>query len=113
WRISGDILMCPFGRGRALEIAFASCLLMLILTGTRSANAQRSASLNGTVKDTSGAVVPAADITLTNTGTGVAQTKVSSGSGLYSFLEIPPGNYTLQASKNGLRQYCSLCSLCA
>jgi Carboxypeptidase regulatory-like domain/TonB dependent receptor len=101
WRSSGDIVMYPFSRARALEIAFASCLLMLMVAGTRSANAQRSASLNGTVKDTSGAVVPDAEITLTNTGTGVAQTKVSSGSGLYSFLEIPPGNYTLQASKNG------------
>src|SRR6185312_4583150 len=52
-------------------------------------------------KDASGAVVPDANITLTNTDTGVAQTKVSSGVGLYSFLNIPPGHYTLQASRSG------------
>lgn len=77
------------------------CVLVLALVSAKPARGQNSASLNGTVKDASGAVVPGAQITLTSTDTGVVQVKVSSGIGLYSFLNIPPGRYTLQASATG------------
>lgn len=86
---------------RVFSVTLAWCALMLTLICAIPANAQNSASLNGTVKDASGAVIPGVAITLTNTDTGVAQTKMSNGIGLYFFLNIPPGHYTLQASGSG------------
>jgi hypothetical protein len=67
-----------------------------------AARAQRStASINGTVKDSTGAVVPGATVTLTNTATNVVQTAVSNATGDYVILNILPGQYTLKASKEG------------
>ncbi|PYV02933.1 MAG: hypothetical protein DMG26_10355, partial [Acidobacteria bacterium] len=66
--------------------------------------AQRSAaSINGTVKDATGAVVPQATVVLTNMATTVAQTAVTNGTGDYVVLNILPGKYTLKASKEGFQ----------
>jgi len=73
------------------------CLLLPVST-----RAQRStASINGTVKDTTGAVMPEATVILTNTGTGLTQTATTNGAGDYIILNILPGKYTLKASKQG------------
>src|SRR5439155_9241263 len=80
----------------------ASMGLCTILPGT--AMAQRSAaSINGTVKDATGAVVPQATVVLTNTATTVTQTAVTNGTGDYVVLNILPGRYTLKASKEGFQ----------
>jgi len=60
-----------------------------------------SASINGTVTDTSGAVVPEAVVLLRNTDTGVETRTLTNAQGVYILLSILPGNYTLEASKPG------------
>ena len=60
-----------------------------------------AAALNGTVRDASGAVVPGAKITLTNTGTGFKQVTESNSTGNYSLVNISPGNYIVVISKEG------------
>jgi outer membrane receptor protein involved in Fe transport len=68
----------------------------------RSATAQENAAnLNGVVKDSSGAVIANATIKLTNLNTGVAQTKESNSAGLYSFVNVVPGRYSLEARSEG------------
>jgi hypothetical protein len=67
-----------------------------------AAHAQLStAHINGTVRDATGGIVPEARITLRSTETGVERTTVSNNAGNYSFVGIPPGNYTLAASRSG------------
>jgi len=64
--------------------------------------AQRStASINGTVKDSTGSVVPGATVVLTNTATNVTQTAVTNATGDYVMLNVLPGRYTLKAAKEG------------
>jgi hypothetical protein len=58
----------------------------------------------GTVKDSSGAVVPDAQVTLTNTETGFSQTTKTSGVGSYIFTPIKIGTYTVQATKAGFEK---------
>src|SRR5215472_4324336 len=66
------------------------------------ARAQTStASITGTVRDTGGAVIPAAAILLRNIATGVERRTASNEIGNYAYLNIPPGDYTLEASKSG------------
>ena len=60
-----------------------------------------SASLNGVVKDPQGAVVPNATIVLTNTGTAIKNTSVTNQDGAYTFVNLTPGEYTLEASAPG------------
>ncbi len=72
------------------------------LSGTAAAQTgTAAAALNGTVRDPSGAVVPDATITLTNTGTGFKQATKSNSTGNYTLVNISPGNYTATVSKEG------------
>ena len=79
------------------------CGLFLLLSLV-SANAQFRASVQGTVTDSTGALVPDATVTLTNKETGAKQTTQSSGDGLYRFSGLPPGNYSLVVEKSGFKK---------
>jgi hypothetical protein len=66
-----------------------------------SAQAQVQGVVEGVVTDVSGAVVPGADLTLTNDGTLVEQHEKSLANGDYRFGLVPPGNYTLTTKAQG------------
>jgi hypothetical protein len=81
-------------------LAFAALLL-----ASSAHAAEVTASLLGTVRDASGAVVPGATVSLTNIQTNVTQ-KVQSGTdGNYSFALIPVGQYRLTVERAGFRKY--------
>jgi hypothetical protein len=65
------------------------------------AYAQFSSSIEGTVTDTSGALVPNATITLSNPATGTSLTAKSSSSGHYQFPALPSSDFTLVVSAPG------------
>jgi hypothetical protein len=65
-----------------------------------SAFAQQ-ATIVGTVTDSSGAVVPNANITITNTSTGQARKLTSNEVGQYVAEALPIGNYELKAQATG------------
>src|SRR5437016_5574021 len=58
-----------------------------------------AASINGTARDGSGAVIPSAAVLLRNTETGVETRTTTNEQGVYAILSILPGNYTLEAAK--------------
>ena len=58
-------------------------------------------SVVGTVRDSSGAVVPGATVTLTSTATGIAVTKTSGSDGGYEFFTVRPGVYLVTSEKSG------------
>ena len=60
-----------------------------------------AASINGTARDASGAVVPSSTVLLRNTETGVETRTTTNEQGVYVILHILPGSYTLEASKEG------------
>ena len=65
----------------------------------------QTSQLNGSVSDPSGASVAAANITLTDSATGLQRTTTSNATGLYQFLDVPPGNYRLEANAKGFASY--------
>jgi hypothetical protein len=69
------------------------------------AMAQATSQLNGNVTDPSGANVTGAKITLTEPTTGFQRTATSNASGLYQFLDVPPGDYRLEAAAKGFATY--------
>jgi hypothetical protein len=69
-----------------------------------SALAQTSTSqISGTVRDTSGAVVPSATVTLTNEATGVSQKQGTTEAGVYAFPAIHAGAYTIRVEAAGFK----------
>ena len=76
----------------------ACCCLM-----TLAAHAQFRASIQGTVTDPTGAVVPGAKITLTDTTTNHVMTTTSSGSGTYVFNALPPDKFNLTVTASGFQ----------
>ena len=80
----------------------AASILVFFLFQSRSSLAQvDSGTITGTVTDSSGAVVPDADVTLTNTDQGLTlQTKTSSSGG-YTFSPIKIDNYSINVNAKG------------
>jgi hypothetical protein len=66
-------------------------------------SAQTSGSVSGHVADATGAVIPDANVTLTNVGTGAVRSTVTTGSGDYLFPDVPPANYKIQATHPGFK----------
>jgi len=83
-----------------VTIVLALALLCLSATGL-FAQATASATLQGTVLDKSGAVVPNADIKISNKETGLARVTTSGGSGNYRFDLLPAGIYEVRVSVKG------------
>src|SRR5271157_1898892 len=60
-----------------------------------------TASLNGTITDTSGAVIPKARITVTQPATGFSRETVSGPGGDYNIPLLPPGSYSMKVQAQG------------
>src|SRR5215472_8921920 len=73
----------------------------LFLSAAATSFAAPVGSIKGYVRDTTGAFVPDATITLENQLTKVSAKARSDSAGLYQFLDIQPGTYTLSAELTG------------
>ncbi|MEZ5364098.1 MAG: carboxypeptidase-like regulatory domain-containing protein [Bryobacterales bacterium] len=61
-------------------------------------------SIAGNVLDPAGAVVPGAEITVTNRATGVSSSTISSEAGVYALTSLPVGVYDLTVEKIGFKR---------
>ena len=62
------------------------------------------ASLNGTITDSSGRVIPGADVTALQNNTQATFNTTTNGTGIYNFTGLPVGEYTVTVSKQGFAQ---------
>jgi outer membrane receptor protein involved in Fe transport len=74
-------------------------LALLILASTAAVTAQTTSTIEGTVRDPAGAAV--ADATVSIAGPTVERTVKSDQEGRYQIVAVPPGRYTLTASREG------------
>ena len=82
----------------------AIVLLVLLTAGSAIAQLAGKGSITGTVKDKTGAVITGAQIVATNTATGVSYKVESGNSGLYTFLSLDPGIYTVRTTAKGFEE---------
>ena len=75
--------------------------LLALLASSGYCCAQFTASVQGTVQDSKGAMIPGAVVTLSNTDNGVKRTTTSNEEGVYLFPSLAPGNYTSSVTVNG------------
>src|SRR5688572_8541061 len=81
---------------------FAPAMLVLIIAMCVPLLAQyTTASLGGTVSDSSGASVPEAKVTVRNLDTGFTQTATTSANGGFLFSRLPIGAYEMRVERSG------------
>lgn len=91
---------------RTRSIAAIGATLLALSWSARPVAAQiLYGSLVGNVADASGAVIPGAQVTVTNEGTGSARTGESTAAGTFSFQTLAAGTYRIEVRSDGFRTY--------
>jgi hypothetical protein len=81
------------------------CVLAIMLCWTpqrSSGQTITTGDIGGTVKDATGAVIPGAKVVLKSLDTGETRTAQTNDNGVYRFIFLKPGNYTIAATSSGL-----------
>src|ERR1043165_3974950 len=87
---------------RALLLIGSRSALVLILIASVPASAQMTrGSISGTVLDGSGAVIQVVDVAAREQNTGVSSRGMTNESGVFRFVALEPGIYTLEFTKAG------------
>ncbi len=81
-----------------------SVILGVVLAANVSAQTFTS-TLTGVVSDQAGAVIPGAELTLTNTATGETRSLKANSEGRFTFTQLHPSSYTLRVAQTGFREY--------
>src|SRR5262249_21772301 len=91
-----------FGIGM-LVFRLTGSLLLSALLAISISHAQTTGTIKGVVTDESGAVVPAAAVSLT--GKGIQKAVQSQADGTYTFAGLPTGQYTVHAAVAGFSPF--------
>jgi hypothetical protein len=92
------------------SIALVICALplLMLMTGRQIEAQNLYGSIRGVVKDQSGAVIPGATVTATNTQTGISRQAASESDGSFEFLNLlAPATYNVAVAKNGFEKFAS------
>jgi hypothetical protein len=84
--------------------ALALTLACLALLAPRTASAQASAGVTGTITDPSGAVIANAHVMITNDSTSATDNTVTGSAGTYSFKGLLPGKYSVSVDATGFKK---------
>ena len=92
-----------FRSGRKFRLRIVLLLLVVMAVSAVSSAQNATGRIFGTVYDQQGAVIPAVQITVTNTATQDARTATTNGEGYFQVLALPIGNYKVIAEHTGFR----------
>jgi Carboxypeptidase regulatory-like domain len=83
-------------------ICVMSISLLIGVLGVMQVNGQGgTATISGTVSDSSGGAIAGAKVNATNTGTTIVQSAISDAQGRYTVADLPIGTYDVQATNAG------------
>ena len=94
-----------------LQKPVTSRLSTALLTGALlcvfqpSLRADVTATLLGTVRDSSGSVLPTAKVTVSNLETNLTRSMLTDTNGEFRFLSLPVGTYNVEAELNGFQTF--------
>jgi outer membrane receptor protein involved in Fe transport len=90
----------------SLKVFAVAIFASLLFTMSAIAQTTTTGTVEGTVMDTNGAVVPNATVVLSGGGLLRPQTTTSDSDGVYRFLQVPPGKYTVKVdAASGFASY--------
>src|SRR5918995_449140 len=81
-----------------------SCALALAAVSASAIAQTVTGEIRGTVRDSSGGVLPGVTVNAVNVNTGLKRSEVTDASGAYVFPNLPIGRYTLSAELEGFRR---------
>src|ERR1700735_4420964 len=84
-----------------IAVLFSALALVLINATNLSGQMTATATLQGTVTDKSAAVIPGAEVRITNRQTGETRVDTTSGVGNYAFNLLPAGHYDVRVTVRG------------
>lgn len=90
---------------RSLLLGTILSVALIVLAPLPVAAQFTTARLGGRVTDPSGAAVPGAHLTISNTATGYTQVVTTGATGAYLFPNLPVGSYNLTVRSTGFRGY--------
>jgi hypothetical protein len=82
---------------------FVACALVFLLS-TTTVSASPTGSIAGSVKDSSGAAISGARLTLTNLATNAKMEEVTDANGTFQFLQLAPTDYGLVVESRGFKK---------
>ena len=88
-----------------LKPAVFALLLLVGVLAPQSTWCAVGGGIEGTVKDTTGAVIPNTAVVARNLDTGARQTVSTNGEGFYAFMALPVGRYELEVLRQGFKPY--------
>src|ERR1051325_3062061 len=91
--------------GRVLRVGLPGLAALLLGASMAAAQVGSTAQITGTVRDTSGAVLPGVDVAAIQTETGFRRSAVTESSGLFVLSNLPIGPYRLEAMLAGFRSF--------
>ena len=86
---------------RVLRVALFAVTLLGVLQPSALSQTAGAGSLTGTLTDSSGAVVPEAEIIVLKEDTGAERRVTTNGAGIYAAAFLRPGHYEVSAAKTG------------
>jgi hypothetical protein len=89
---------------RIARNGFGLLLCLIAVVGIASAQV-RNGTITGTVTDQNGAVIPKANVTVTNEDTGISEKTVSGAAGDYSVPYLPQGRYSVSVDASGFETF--------
>ncbi|HLK62454.1 MAG TPA: carboxypeptidase-like regulatory domain-containing protein [Bryobacteraceae bacterium] len=90
-------------RRRAFTLALVVACGLLVLGSPAAAQTSTTGAVSGVVTDPSGAVIPKAEVELSNVDTNAAEKQVTNDAGQFVFNSVTPGNYKLTVKSAGFR----------
>ncbi len=82
-----------------------SCVALLLLCLPVAVLAQTAGSITGTVRDSSGAVLPKAQVTVSDTSRGLSRTIPTNSDGEYLVAGLGAGKYDVTVTAGGFKKY--------
>ena len=95
---------------RALASTLVVLTLSVLSNSPAYAQGGTTSTLSGIAVDSSGAVLPGADVTVTMPSTGFTQSAVTNADGAFSFPGLNVGTYTVTVSSPGFKTFVSTTS---
>jgi len=90
---------------KSIFLALACLCIPILCSPALTAQTGGEAGIQGTVTDPTGAFIAHATVVVTNDATGVAQTRETTGDGLYTISPILPGKYTVTVKARGFSDF--------
>lgn len=88
---------------KTLSIAIIAVICPMFWVLNTAAQVETTTGIRGIVSDSSGAIVPGAQVEVSNVNTGDKRTGATNNQGSYSFLSLLPGTYNVTVTKQGFK----------